>query len=75
MCWCVFWVCEKLGFNQARQAIEYKLNINLIKEFGTNYPEHYHNGESAIQKLINEAEAHKQSGAKDKLQKHFIVKN
>ncbi|TLE06709.1 hypothetical protein LS79_010980, partial [Helicobacter bilis] len=47
-----------------RQAIENDLNIKPIKEFGTNYAEHYHSGESAIQKLINEAQAHKESGAK-----------
>ena len=47
-----------------REAIENALNIKPIKEFGTNYAEHYHSGETAIQKLINEAQAHKQSGAK-----------
>ncbi|WP_281650997.1 hypothetical protein [Helicobacter bilis] len=47
-----------------RQAIENDLNIKPIKEFGTNYAEHYHSGESAIQKLINEAQAHKESGVK-----------
>ncbi|AQQ59942.1 hypothetical protein XJ32_07425 [Helicobacter bilis] len=40
------------------------LNIKPIKEFGTNYAEHYHSGETAIQKLISEAQAHKESGAK-----------
>ncbi|WP_459178053.1 LPD3 domain-containing protein, partial [Helicobacter bilis] len=48
----------------ARELIEKQLNIKPIKEFGTNYAEHYHSGESAIQKLINEAQAHKESGAK-----------
>ncbi|MCI7410728.1 hypothetical protein [Helicobacter bilis] len=33
------------------------LNIKPIKEFGANYAEHYHSDETAIQKLINEAEA------------------
>ena len=47
-----------------REAIENALNIKPIKEFGTNYAEHYHSGESAIQKLISEAQAHKESGAK-----------
>ena len=49
---------------KARKRIEEALNINPIKEFGTNYAEHYHSGESAIAKLINEAQAHKESGAK-----------
>ena len=42
------------------------LNIKPIKEFGANYAEHYHSDETAIQKLINEAEAQafKESGAK-----------
>ena len=48
----------------ARELIEKQLNIKPIKEFGTNYAEHYHSGESAIQKLISEAQAHKESGAK-----------
>ncbi|WP_104731451.1 PBECR2 nuclease fold domain-containing protein [Helicobacter rappini] len=47
-----------------REAIENALNIKPIKEFGTNYAEHYHSGESAIAKLISEAQAHKESGAK-----------
>ena len=46
----------------ARELIEKQLNIKPIKEFGTNYAEHYHSGESAIQKLISEAQAHKESG-------------
>ena len=48
----------------ARELIEKQLNIKPIKEFGTNYAEHYHSGESAIQKLLAEAQAHKESGAK-----------
>jgi hypothetical protein len=51
-------------FKKNREYIEQTLNIKPIKEFGTNYAEHYHSGESAIQKLINEAQAHKESGAK-----------
>ncbi|MCI7410378.1 MAG: hypothetical protein MSS67_01485, partial [Helicobacter bilis] len=47
-----------------REDIEILYDIKPIKEFGTNYAEHYHSGESAIQKLINEAQAHKESGAK-----------
>lgn len=47
-----------------REAIENALNIKPIKEFGTNYAEHYHGGETAIQKLLAEAQAHKESGAK-----------
>ncbi len=58
-----------------RQAIDNDLNIKPIKEFGINYAGHYHGGESAIQKLINEAQAHKESGAKGELQGRFIVKN
>ena len=51
-------------FKENRAYIEQTLNIKPIKEFGTNYAEHYHSGESAIAKLINEAQAHKESGAK-----------
>ena len=51
-------------FKENREFIEQTLNIKPIKEFGTNYAEHYHSGESAIAKLINEAQAHKESGAK-----------
>ena len=51
-------------FKENRAYIEQTLNIKPIKEFGTNYAEHYHSGETAIQKLINEAQAHKESGAK-----------
>ena len=47
-----------------REDIEILYNIKPIKEFGTNYAEHYHSGESAIQKLLAEAQAHKESGAK-----------
>ena len=47
-----------------RENIEILYDINPIKEFGTNYAEHYHSGETAIQKLISEAKAHKESGAK-----------
>ncbi|MDY5951605.1 MAG: hypothetical protein SPJ16_10490, partial [Helicobacter sp.] len=51
-------------FKENRAYIEQTLNIKPIKEFGTNYAEHYHSGETAIQKLISEAQAHKESGAK-----------
>lgn len=51
-------------FKKNREYIEQTLNIKPIKEFGTNYAEHYHSGESAIAKLISEAQAHKESGAK-----------
>ena len=47
-----------------RLRIQEALDIKPLKEFGTNYAEHYHSGESAIAKLINEAQAHKESGAK-----------
>ena len=47
-------------------AIPFKMQEKQspIKDFGINYVEHYHSGETAIQKLINEAKAHKKSGAK-----------
>ena len=51
-------------FKENRAYIEQTLNIKPIKEFGTNYAEHYHSGETAIQKLISEAQAHKESGTK-----------
>ena len=51
-------------FKENREYIEQTLNIKPIKEFGINYAEHYHSGETAIQKLISEAQAHKESGAK-----------
>ena len=53
------------SFEVMRAEIEAKIGIKPIKGFGTNYAEHYHSGETAIAKLINEAEAHKESGAKD----------
>lgn len=37
-----------------RLRIQEALDIKPLKEFGTNYAEHYHSGESAIAKLINE---------------------
>ncbi|STP13346.1 PBECR2 nuclease fold domain-containing protein [Helicobacter cinaedi] len=37
-----------------RLRIEQSLNIKPLAEFGTNYAEHYHSGESAIAKLLNE---------------------
>ena len=57
------------------------LNIKPMKEFGANYAEHYHSDETAIQKLINEAEAQAfketklRASIKNKSQGHFIVKN
>ena len=49
-----------------REDIEIDLTTDLyssvIREFGTNYAEHYHSGETAIQKLIAEAKAHRQRG-------------
>lgn len=48
----------------SRSYFEKALNITPIKEFGANYAEHYHSGQTAIQKLLAEAQAHKQSGAK-----------
>ena len=38
----------------SRSYFEKALNITPIKEFGTNYAEHYHSGEFAIAKLLNE---------------------
>ena len=57
-------VAARNTLKKHRQDLEQSLNITPIKEFGTNYAEHYHSGESAIQKLLAEAQAHKQSGAK-----------
>ena len=37
-----------------RLRIEQSLNIKPLAEFGENYAEHYHSGESAIAKLLNE---------------------
>ncbi|MDY2822685.1 MAG: PBECR2 nuclease fold domain-containing protein, partial [Helicobacter sp.] len=37
-----------------RQDLEQELNIQPIKEFGTNYAEFYHDGLGAIQKLLTE---------------------
>ncbi|STO96242.1 PBECR2 nuclease fold domain-containing protein [Helicobacter canis] len=42
------------SFEVMRAEIEARIGINPIKEFGTNYAEHYHSGESAIAKLLNE---------------------
>ncbi|MCI5968236.1 MAG: hypothetical protein MRZ19_01835, partial [Helicobacter sp.] len=47
-----------------RQNIEILYNIKPLQEFGTNYAEHYHSGESAIQKLLTQAQAFKESGKK-----------
>ena len=38
----------------SRSYFEKALNITPIKEFGINYAEHYHSGESAIAKLLLE---------------------
>ena len=48
---------EHIAINSLRKdrlRIQEELNINPIKEFGTNYAEHYHSGESAIAKLLAE---------------------
>ena len=48
---------EHIAINSLRKnrlRIQEELNIIPIKEFGTNYAEHYHSGESAIAKLLNE---------------------
>ncbi|ARR00424.1 LPD23 domain-containing protein [Campylobacter porcelli] len=37
-----------------RENIQKELNINPIREFGTNYAEFYHDGKNAIQKLLTE---------------------
>ncbi|WP_096024673.1 hypothetical protein [Campylobacter lanienae] len=42
--------------NQTRQILEQELNIQPIKEFGTNYAEFYHDGKGAIDKLLTERE-------------------
>lgn len=48
---------EHIAINSLRKnrlRIQEELNIKPLKEFGTNYAEHYHSGESAIQKLLAE---------------------
>ena len=48
-----------------RKAIESHLDIKPIKEFGTNYAEHYRDGANAIAKILSEAkdyEARKEAG-------------
>ena len=52
---------DKLAFHlynenthKNRKSIERLLNIKPLAEFGENYAEHYHSGESAIAKLLNE---------------------
>lgn len=48
-----------------RKAIESHLDIKPIKEFGTNYAEHYRDGQGAIAKILSEAkdyEARKEAG-------------
>ena len=47
-------VAARNTLKKHRQDLEQSLNITPIKEFGTNYAEHYHSGESAIAKLLNE---------------------
>ena len=42
------------SFEVMRAEIEARIGIKPIKEFGINYAEHYHSGESAIQKLLLE---------------------
>ena len=37
-----------------RESIEYCLNINPLKEFGTNYAEFYRDGQGAVKKLLAE---------------------
>ena len=53
-----------LSFKEFRKAIEEKFNIKPLEQFGENYAEFYRDGKGAIQKLINESKAHKESGAK-----------
>ena len=43
-----------ISLRKNRLRIEQSLNIKPLAEFGTNYAEHYHSGESAIAKLLNE---------------------
>ena len=43
-----------ISLRKNRLRIEQSLNIKPLAEFGTNYAEHYHSGQSAIQKLLNE---------------------
>ncbi|CZE47158.1 Uncharacterised protein [Campylobacter geochelonis] len=44
----------KSNISHIRSKIQTEFNINPIKEFGTNYAEFYHDGISAIKKLLNE---------------------
>ena len=53
----------KQDFTNIREYIENTFDIKPIREFGENYAEYYRDGKNAIQKLINEAKAHKESGA------------
>ncbi|WP_143000265.1 MULTISPECIES: hypothetical protein [unclassified Helicobacter] len=41
-------------FEVIRNAIERRLNVKPIIDFGTNYAEFYHDGTRAVQKLLNE---------------------
>ena len=43
-----------ISLRKNRLRIEQSLNIKPLAEFGENYAEHYHSGESAIAKLLNE---------------------
>lgn len=42
------------NLNFRRQKIERELNINPLKEFGTNYAEFYRDGQGAVKKLLAE---------------------
>lgn len=52
------------SFEVMRAEIEARIGIKPIAEFGTNYAEFYRDGKGAIQKLIKEAQAFKERGAK-----------
>ena len=47
-------VAARNTLKKHRQDLEQSLNITPIKEFGTNYAEHYRDGKGAIEKLLLE---------------------
>ena len=47
-------VAARNALKKHRQDLEQSLNITPIKEFGTNYAEHYRDGKGAIEKLLLE---------------------
>ena len=59
------WRAREAEFEAKKDAMKLSQSIPL-KEFGVNYPEYYHNGKGAIEKLLTEAkdyEARKEVGS------------